>query len=353
MNKSMEIENRMRDYIRTGVWTADRRIPTELELCGHFGVSRTTVRTALNSLRSQGRLISRSARGTAVAGRETRRTLHLIVGSAYDASEAALMKNLVFFGGRHPELEVRLHAADGNSRREAAVVTELAAEPDSFILMTGVSGDAARKIIVDHPGRFVIIGSAPELLGVCCQVQTDVQAGVGMVMDHLIGFGHRRIAWFGPDGDGDRRFQYRACLVRSGIAPDDELSFGAAAGEDGRDMSSPQAAHRFLRRILEREDPATAVVCASNLLAVNLLHAALAREIPVPETLSIAGLYGIYEDVANLGEVSLTAAVRPFEELFNTALNLLKDFSGENPRVLVRPGFHIGNTVANKTKTKE
>ena len=58
-------------------------------------------------------------------------------------------------------------------------------------------------------------------------------------------------------------------------------------------------------------------------------------------------------DVITMEDDPSTATRRKKDASMTVALNLLKDFSGENPRVLVRPGLHIGNTVANKTKTKE
>ena len=230
----------------------------------------------------------------------------------------------------------------------------IAAHGDSLVCAQTGEYLAVRSCkTADHSDRVAILGSAPELLGACCQIQTDLQAGTEMVMNHIIGLGHRRIAYFGPYCDGCRYLQYRTCMTRNGLGPDPELSLVLESGDVDRRIGAPRQAHGFLKKILDLKEPATAVVCASDILAMDMFQAALAREIPVPETLSIAGLDGNGGEAAVPGDFSLTAAVRPFEELFNTALNLLKNFTGENPRVLVRPGFHIGSTVANKTKTKE
>ncbi len=73
-NKSDSIEREIRRKIHSGEWPAAMRIPSEDELCGEFQVSRTTIRAALNNLRSERLLISRPKIGTlvsSIAGRQT------------------------------------------------------------------------------------------------------------------------------------------------------------------------------------------------------------------------------------------------------------------------------------------
>lgn len=58
--------------IVSGSWEPGRRLPSELDLCAHFGVSRTTLRQGLGRL-EQGGLISRhKGRGTFVEGTRSR-----------------------------------------------------------------------------------------------------------------------------------------------------------------------------------------------------------------------------------------------------------------------------------------
>jgi GntR family transcriptional regulator len=56
--------------IVSGRWPARVRLPSEPDLCQHFGVSRTTVRQALARLEQEGLLVRRKGQGTFV--RETR-----------------------------------------------------------------------------------------------------------------------------------------------------------------------------------------------------------------------------------------------------------------------------------------
>jgi GntR family transcriptional regulator len=62
-----QLKQLIRDEIGDGRWEAGARIPSEHELCEHFGVSRTTVRQALAELESEGLLYKEKGRGTFVA----------------------------------------------------------------------------------------------------------------------------------------------------------------------------------------------------------------------------------------------------------------------------------------------
>ena len=45
-----QVENSIREKIENGEWKVGQKLPTEPELCQFFGVSRTTIRQAVDSL---------------------------------------------------------------------------------------------------------------------------------------------------------------------------------------------------------------------------------------------------------------------------------------------------------------
>ena len=53
--------------VKEGVWLPGERIPSEMELCENFGVSRTVVRQALRELEAENIIIKRKGKGTFVA----------------------------------------------------------------------------------------------------------------------------------------------------------------------------------------------------------------------------------------------------------------------------------------------
>src|SRR5699024_6658294 len=66
-----ELLNRM----KSNEYKKGDKIPTEHELCEHFDVSRTTIRTALNQLTIEGYLVRKQGKGTFVADQKVRQTL--------------------------------------------------------------------------------------------------------------------------------------------------------------------------------------------------------------------------------------------------------------------------------------
>lgn len=61
-----QLADSLRDRLHRGEWLAGDRLPTEAQLSAEYGVSRSTVRAALQSLESQRRTVTRHGIGTFV-----------------------------------------------------------------------------------------------------------------------------------------------------------------------------------------------------------------------------------------------------------------------------------------------
>ncbi len=62
-----QIKGNITRQIVSGRWKSDHALPSEPDLCTHFGVSRGTLRRALGDLENQGLIVRRQGRGTFVA----------------------------------------------------------------------------------------------------------------------------------------------------------------------------------------------------------------------------------------------------------------------------------------------
>lgn len=69
------IKEELLNRIKSKKYKAGEQIPTELEMCKDFNVSRTTVRAALNQLTQEGYLIRQQGKGTYVADQKVSQTL--------------------------------------------------------------------------------------------------------------------------------------------------------------------------------------------------------------------------------------------------------------------------------------
>lgn len=140
-------------------------------------------------------------------------------------------------------------------------------------------------------------------------VMDDVEGG-RVAADHMIELGHVRIAFLGElprvaFSYSASRLRYRGvrlALRRAGL----ELP-GAytVIGEQGR-----ARAREFVRRLLDRPQPPTAIVCASDTQALGALEAARDLGLDVPGQLSIVG----YDDLEIAGYLGLTTIRQPLFE---------------------------------------
>ena len=84
MPKYFRIKQTVLERIARGAWTPGAMIPSEVELCREFGVSRTTARKAVSDLAYEGRLVVVQGKGTFVAAPKVEWPV-LLVGLAWRA----------------------------------------------------------------------------------------------------------------------------------------------------------------------------------------------------------------------------------------------------------------------------
>lgn len=151
--------------------------------------------------------------------------------------------------------------------------------------------------------------------------------GVGLLVDHLVQVhGQRRIAYVGPpdrSGDGrtpavftarERLDGFRAAAGRAGLPlPPDYVRFA-----DPLRGATARAAGIAL---LELDEPPTAVVGATDTLAMGILQAARARGVRVPDDLAVVSFDE--PPYADLLEPPMTSLDRHDEEMGRRAADLL------------------------------
>jgi GntR family transcriptional regulator len=79
-----QLKERLVERIASGAWPPESRLPSERELCELFGISRITVRQALDQLVAEGRLVRSHGRGTFVALLPLKKQLLALVGFTED-----------------------------------------------------------------------------------------------------------------------------------------------------------------------------------------------------------------------------------------------------------------------------
>ncbi len=134
-------------------------------------------------------------------------------------------------------------------------------------------------------------------------VVDDDRGGARLMVDHLVGLGHRSIVHTShPTGSLERPFVlshtarrdgYVAAMKRHGLEPDViETSYT----EEGGFLAAVEA--------LDRPSPPTAIFAGADIAAVGVLRAAEERGLRVPEDLTVTGYDNI--NASAIGRVALT-----------------------------------------------
>lgn len=175
-------------------------------------------------------------------------------------------------------------------------------------------------------------------------VGVDNGAGIQAAVAHLAALGHERIAYVGADRLGDmeeRQGAFRRHLGELGLPVRDRyvrLVPNTIAG-----------GQRALAGLLALTSRPTAIVAASDVLALGLLRAAHDHRVVVPDELSIVGFDDIPQTAASVP--ALTTIRMPIAEMVAAGLQLSvgeQRWSGEGsvPRLVFEPSLVVRRTTA-------
>ncbi len=176
---------------------------------------------------------------------------------------------------------------------------------DRPALIEGLESTREPVVALWHGSRSTVIPT----------VNVDNRAAIMTVMEHLASQGHERIAFVGRKQLGDiveREEAYEAFLKREGwpirqaYMPDtiNEYEGGIEA----------------LHYLMSLDEPPTAIVGATDVLAIGLVHAALQRGLRVPQDLSVTG----FDDIpgAHVIMPPLTTMRMPVRAMVKAAMDI-------------------------------
>jgi LacI family transcriptional regulator len=208
---------------------------------------------------------------------------------------------------------VLILATNGRANAEEAVL-ELAGRVDGMVIMGRTVGDHVVARIADTGLPLVLLARPP--VGLVDTVTADNESSARDLTAHLLGHGHRRIAFLGdpnesPDVAG-RYKGFRRALADGGFAV-------PVATPCAFDVRSGYAAAKDLLRTRPE-----AVVCANDEVALGVLRAAEDLGLSVPGDLALTG----WDDIMAAGYARLTTVHQSMRELGATAARWLDERIG-------------------------
>lgn len=210
---------------------------------------------------------------------------------------------------------VILCSTQGDAERELHYV-QMAIEKqvDGIVFSTVVNRELLE--IVDRKKIPIVILEWPVNYKQFDLVKVDNAGGIYQAVEHLVALGHERIALVsyasGSVIANDRYEGYRRGITRHNLRFDE--------GFIRIYHTDRQNEREIISELWQFAQPPTAIVAASDLIAIKLIQALGESGIRVPEDVSVVG----YDDVvADLAIPPLTTIAQPVYEMGSTAIELL------------------------------
>jgi DNA-binding LacI/PurR family transcriptional regulator len=208
----------------------------------------------------------------------------------------------------------------------AAVETFINRRVDAILFTTPV--DAANVEFALN-SRIPVIQVERPLVPRAHQILVDNYTGATEAVEHLIGLGHRRIAFIGQGAqtlpstaryvEVERLSAYKDALTRHELPIDPGLIAYTQHYYKLEDRSSLGESYRFTCQLLQSANPPTAIFVTNDIMAAGVLQSIYEANLRVPDDISIVGFDDTY---AQFLAPLLTTVRLPMHEIGASAARL-------------------------------
>ena len=238
---------------------------------------------------------------------------------------------------------VVLGTAHARADEAIALWAVLEARHCDAIVLLGDMRDQPRLIedLRNSHVPFVALWEGSRPTGIA-SVSVNNRAGIEAIMSHLLALGHRRISFVGGRRLGDiaeREEAFADAVARSG----EPLRKGYVRST----TNHPAGGREALRALLRLTEPPTAVVFATDVLAMGALYEAYEQGLRVPRDISITGFDDIPQ--AAYAVPALTTVRMPVQEMVASAVAMVIDHQNELEAELSHPILEPSLVVRDST----
>ena len=336
--KYKQLQSEIERLIAEDILKVNTKLPGENEFLSRLGLSRTTVRDALTALEEANLIYRVQGNGTFIGSKpasssiknkdKTPGKLKHIIGVVLPNITNEIYP-FIINGIEQVVSSRRICVFSANSRgsyeRELQNINEMLNSSIDGLILEPIYSDInnKEKRLVSLLEKFtipvvLINNDIPAFK--CSKVMQDDYTGGQLAVEHLLSYGHRRIAYIYNDRIGaafERRRGYRAALAAAGIAHDAALEMSY---NDEEGLVYP--GFLFTKQLLEKPElGVTAIFYFNDDLALQGLAAAQSLNLEIPRDLSIVG----FDDIprSRLSGIQLTTVSHPKVLLGTWAASLL------------------------------
>jgi GntR family transcriptional regulator of arabinose operon len=324
-----QLQVALRTAILTGELPRGSALPSEEKIGARYGLSRLTVRRALQDLQREG--LVRTERGRpSVVGEPVESPgsdVYLIMAHLHEIWHVDLIRGVEQQVTRHGSRLVLRNTWNDPIEEARELAQAVARSADAILLFPAAGFQNTAQL------QGVLAGRIP--LAFVHRYYPDVPAdvvaidhlhGTYLAASHLIGLGHRRIAFlstvvYDSTSIHEGLAGYRRAIEEAGLDFDQRLVVPVTPTYGGPDHPPPEA-----DRILSLVRPprsATAFVGCEDVTALTAMQVVREAGLRVPEDVAITGFNDTV--LAATADPPLTSVARPWEETGRRAAALVLD----------------------------
>jgi len=215
---------------------------------------------------------------------------------------------------------------------------------DGMLLLEILTDDHRPSLLRDHGHPFVMIGHRVDNTGLSF-ADIDIDCGVEIAIEHLVGLGHRAVAFLTFDPViQDKTYGFTTWALEAYEKACRKYGLASLACLGGLTIEAMSAA---AQEMLRRHPEITAFVAPQEQSAVAVLRAAQAQGKRIPADLSLVAMIG--DTASELATPPLTTISFPADELGNVAARMLLaklEHGHTDPeQTLVRPELIVRGTT--------
>lgn len=346
ITSAAELADQLRQFIDAGKLVDGERLPSERQLAEDIGLSRMTVRRAIDLLIDEHSVYRIAGSGTYVGfqQKETSKlaTLGLIVptlANAFFGEVSDVIQREASLKG----YQLMVGRSEFDTDNEARYLQQFAENPSVrgvlIVPSTDQENDSSYERLRSSQTPFVFVvrpdGVNAEEEIEADAVMTNHRQGARKVVQHLIDLGHRRIAYIGaarPRKD-NHKAGYIQALQEAGIPIDEQLIVTTADNAEDAGLVGTQM-------LLERDIEFTAIFARIDTTALKVLSELRHAGIRVPEDVSLVGFDNT--QLAQHIQPTLTSVDHSLSEIGRLAIWLLLDrleehYDGPARKVIISP----------------
>nr|AIF26891.1 hypothetical protein [uncultured bacterium fosmid pJB148G3] len=350
-----KIYNDLKRQIIEEQYTIGEQLPCERELCNIYSVERITVRKALSLLEEEGLIQKHPGIGSFVGNvheinmlnKDSKTILFLMQKSMNDIQSNSTAFNAQLFFPMEQVCRdngyslLYLGYNVGDNIIEFIQRYQIA----GVFLVSTLPEDAFAQVIKTKIPAICINHIHEKFLS----IMPDNAKGIKIAMEYLISCGHRKIAFLGGSIGATNAEERKESYILSGYTNELQNRYSRVMQGRWTYDSGVQA----MKQLLEEESPEnypTAVIAASDMMAIGCMDAIRAAGLKVPENISVVGFDDI--DMSRFCTPALTTIKTDSVTMARVAVeHMLAHLNGNTQFDVYTLRLPINLSVRNSVKT--